>query len=109
MSRETKKITTPNGTEVVIKTWISAGEANTVKEQMLKGMKIDASTGKQSAEITGDFLLTQEKTLLGVLVVSVNEDTNEVVEKLLAGKNEDYQFVISELNKIYNGNLTPEK
>lgn len=109
MPRETKEIITPSGLKVLVKTWISAGEANIVKQEMLKTMKIDPSTGKQTSEITGDFLISQEKTLLGLLVVSVNGETETVVDKLLESRNEDYQFVISEVNKIYSGNLTPEK
>lgn len=109
MQRETKEVVTPSGSKIVIKTWISAREANTIKEEMLKGVKIDPTTGAQSSEISGDFVLTQEKTLIGLLVVSVDGDTNAFLEKLLDMRNEDYQFVIAEVNKIYSGNLTPGK
>lgn len=108
MQRETKEIVTPGGVKIVLKTWISGREANIVKEAMLKGMKVDPATGK-TTEVSGDFVIEQEKILLGQLVVSVDGDTNATVEKLLDLHNTEYQFVIAEVNKINAVNLTPEK
>lgn len=109
MQRETKEITTPSGSKVVIKSWISAREANAVKQPMLKAMKVDPNTGTTSSSIDGDFLIEQEKTLIGILVVSVDGDTSTQLEKLLDMRNDDYQFVITEVNKIYTSNLTQTK
>lgn len=108
MERETKKFTTPSGKEVVVKSYITGGEANQVKEGMLKEMKMDVSGENQNTEISGAFLLEQEKKLLGILVVSI--DGKAVTsEELLNLRNEDYQFIVKEANAIYSGNLTPAK
>lgn len=109
MNRETKEITTPSGVKVIIKTWISAREANAVKEEMLKAMKVDPATGNQTTSLSAEFLIQQEKKLIETLVVSVDGDTNAYIEKLLDMRNEDYQAVVSELNKIHLGNFIPAK
>lgn len=110
MQRETKEIITPGGVKVIIKTWISAREANIVKQPMLQAMKVDVGTGSTSSTINGDFMIEQEKNLLKVLVVSVNGDDKDPVDNLLDNyPNADYQAVIAEVNKIYSANLTQTK
>lgn len=109
MERETKSFTTPGGHVILIKTYLTGREANSIKEDLFKNMKLDQKGDVKETEITGDFILKQEMKLISTLVVSVNGDTNAYVEKLLDLKNEDYQSVIKEVNLIYNGNLTVTK
>lgn len=110
MERETKEISTPSGAKVVVKTYLTGREANAVKEVMYKLMKLDISSGEAAAkEITGEFMLNQEYKLLETLIVSIGGSKEGIMENLLDMRNEDYQAVITEVNKIYQGNLAQAK
>lgn len=113
MERETKKITTPSGREIDIKTYLTGREANQIKQVMLGEMTMDVETGTPSAEISGAFMIDQEKKLIEILVVSIDGDRGDkpgaITEKILDLRNEDYQFIIKAVNEIYSANLTQAK
>lgn len=108
MEREKKSFNTPSGKEVIVRTYITGREANTIKAEMLKNMKLDLA-GNRSGEVSGDVLIEQEKKLLNILVISIDGKTENVIEMILDLPNSDYQSIIKELNEIYTGNLTPAK
>lgn len=109
MQRETKTFVTPSGKEVVIKTYLTGREANSVKEALLKEMKMDASTGQSTNEVTGVFMIEQEKKLIQAMIVSLEGKTENLLDLVLDLKNEDYSAIVKEINSTYNTNLTPVK
>ncbi len=109
MQRETKSFATPSGIEIVLKTYLTAREANSIKDEMYKMMKIDPQTGGSKSEITGEFLLEQERKALALLVVSINGNSENILETLLDMRNSDYQSIVKEMNSIQAENLTPVK
>lgn len=111
MDRETREFTTPSGKKVVVKTYLTGRESNSVKEGMFKHMKLDVSGAGEPvvSEIPGTLVIEQERTLLSLIVVSLDGKTDGLVEAILDLRNEDYQAIVAEVNKIYQGNLTPAK
>src|SRR5689334_16399716 len=109
MQRETKTITTPSGLIVEIYSYLTAREANEIKESMYKAMKIDMATGTPIVtDLTGEFMIEQEKKLMRILVKSVaGYEGDKPSEALLDMRDSDYQAVLSEVNNIHKGNLTP--
>lgn len=113
MEREIKIFTTPRGKKICIKTYLTGREANLVKEEMYKSMKIDVNGENEATTkfdgLSGSFILEQEKKLIGVLVVSIDGKTENILDSILDLHNDDYQAVVSEVNLIHNSNLTPAK
>jgi hypothetical protein len=104
MDRETKEFTTPAGNKVVLRTYLTGKESNELKAIMYADLKIDAtdaSSGKVAlADIPAGFMISQEKKLMGFLVVSVNGETNAPVEKLEDLPEAEYNAVLVEVQKI---------
>ena len=108
--RETKEVLLPSGVMVEIYTYLTAREANSVKEAMYKVMKIDIATGQPvGSELTADFMLEQERKLIGALVKRIAGSSERILENALDLRNDDYQVIVKEVNAIYNSNLTPAK
>lgn len=109
--RATKTITTSSGIEVTVKTYINAREAHIVKEAIYSKMKVDVSGGEIStkSDLSGSFLIEQEKEILKLIVVSLAGSAENIIERLLDLPNGDYQEILKAVNEIYSGNLTPAK
>lgn len=71
-------------------------------------MKIDVEAGKPK-EITGTVVGTAEKKLLELTVVSFDGSPDSIIERLLDGTSNDYDFVVEEANKVSSGNFTQAK
>ncbi len=110
MQRETSTFETPGKIKVVFKTYLTAREANSIKEDMLKVMKVDINSGATvSSEIDGSFLLAQEKKILSVLIVSLDGKTENIAEDIQDLKNDEYQAIVVEANRIYQSGFKSEK
>ena len=111
---ETKKIITPAGHELVIKTSLNARERNGLRNILLKNTKMSfGADGKQQDNgmvLDGTILEETEKKLIEVIVVQYKEitSTDAILNTLLEGTPDEYDFVVSEVGKI-NENLTTAK
>jgi hypothetical protein len=108
MERETKKIKTPSGKEVELKTYLTARERNELRNIFLKGMTVEPSTA-QIKEISGELIEEAEKKLIEIVVVSFDNSAENIIGRILDGTPEDYDFIVSEANKISTGNFTKAK
>jgi hypothetical protein len=110
--RETKTFVTPGGRTVVLNAYLTGREANEIKNAMFGALKMnmeDAQSGKVNvSDVPGTFLAEQERKALGFLVVSVDGDPSDPVEKLLDLPSAEYEAVVAEANKIQNP-TTPER
>lgn len=112
--RETKKITTPSGREVEIKTYLTARERNAIRAVFFAGMKIDptktdASDQPALTEISGELFDKSRDKLIEIMVVSVDGATDGAYNKILDGSPEDYDFIAQEADLASKGNLTATK
>ena len=115
MQRETRKITLPSNIEVEVYTYLTAGEANSIKSLMMQAMKIDIADLKSSndgvplkGQIDGTILMQQEKLLVKSLVIKIGNQaaTDEVISML---RDTDYVSLVETLNNIKTGNLAVPK
>lgn len=112
MKRETRTFETPGGRTVVIKTYLTAREANSIKEEMLKQMKLDVSgDSTMKGDISGAFVLEQEKRLLSILVESIGGYEGTSILDYIQDEipYEEYQAIVAEVNKISLGNFNLAK
>jgi hypothetical protein len=108
--RETKKITTPSGKEVEIKTYLTARERNELRSLYLKNAQVDVSNGEQSVKgFTGAIVEEAEKKLIELMIVNYDGNAENISERLLDGTPEDYDFIVSELDKATKGGFQTAK
>jgi hypothetical protein len=102
--RETKSFVTPGNHTVVLRTYLTGKEAAALKAIMFADLKINASdavTGKVGiADLPATFLVSQENKVLEYLVVSVDGETANAIEKLGDLPEADYNAVLAEVQKI---------
>ena len=102
MERPTKVLETPiDKHKIEIKTWASGGEMEQIQEVWLEGMEMQVGEDVKPT-LKGSQLTKANHRLIETLVVKFDDSTDGIVEKVLDMKNEDYQFVIGELNEITN-------
>lgn len=108
MERETKKLKTPGGKEVELKTYLTARERNELRAVFLNGIAIEPSS-TQIKEISGAVVDEAERKLIELAVVSYDGNRENILERLLDSTPEEYDFVVAEANKINTGNFQKAK
>ena len=115
MERETIKLKTPQGKELVIKSYMTAKERNEIKRTFLEGVKIDPNQTTQEAEairmkeLDASIMLQAERKTIEQLVISYDSKAEKILERLDESRPEEYDFVVSELNKVTKGNFPQAK
>ncbi len=115
MERETIKITTPEGKELVIKTYMNAKERNAIKSAFLEGIKIDPNNiakkenGEILQECDASIMLRAEKRMFEQLIVSYAGSSENMGDRIEQASPKEYDFVVDELNKISTGNFEKAK
>ena len=110
MERETKEINTPGGHKAIIKTYLTARESNEIKEVFNKAISMHLENGQiVSDAIPATVLGEQEKKILALLLVSLDGDANNIYDRLLDFRQEDYDFLVQEVNKVQKGNFQTAK
>lgn len=99
--RETKKIITPVGQqEIVVRTYITGREKRALANVYLQG-KVDFSIEENKLK-DFDFTLADKVQDLAwqTVIVSIDGRTDDIVNRILDMRGQDYDFVVSEVNKI---------
>jgi hypothetical protein len=105
MERETKTIETPvDKHSVVIKLWVTGEEKRKIRSPFMEAMKISTNGESELSKLSSDDLLNRvENLLIETIIVSVDGKTIDIVKEVLEMKGDDYDFVLSEINKINIG------
>jgi hypothetical protein len=107
MERETKIIKTPSGKEVILKSYLTAGERDELMSIILNEMKFNAETNEPVIkEIPGHLYLPFKKKLLELLVVSYDGNSENILGRLSEILSEEYDFIVKEADKISRGNFS---
>jgi len=102
MERPTKVLETPvDKHKIEIKSWVSGGENEQIQEVWLMDMEMQVGE-EVKPKIKGSQLTKANHKLIELLVVKFDDSVDGILEKILDMKNEDYQFLVSELNEITN-------
>jgi hypothetical protein len=104
--RETREFTTPGGHIAVLKTYVTGREANELKSVLYGALKMsmgDAQSGNvQVGEVSGGFLLDQERKAMSLVLVSFDGTAENALERLLDLPQAEYDAVKAEVDKITN-------
>jgi len=105
MDRETTTIKTPSGASIKIKTYITGRESEQIQDILYKSMNLSAIANESNREANlnlnnGSFITEQTHKTIELMVVSVDDKTDKILDTILDMKQKDYLFVISEIEKI---------
>ena len=98
MNRETKNIETPiDKHKIVLKSWISGREKRELRDILLTGMKM----GKDGNVITDPQTTSKtEDKAIELLIVSIDGDDKDILNKVLDMKSADFDFLMKEIDNI---------
>lgn len=110
MERETRKIKTLSGKEVELKSYLTARERNELRNIYLSNMKVGIEEEVPVLkEIPGSMVEQAERKLIELVVVSYDGSQENILERILDGSPEEYDFVVADANKIGKGNFPKAK
>ncbi len=110
--RETHEIVTPlKGHKVVLKSWITGRESQKIDNSMVKGFGVTADGKKKqlTPEIKEAAFSAQENAAIEAIVVSVDGANNNLLNRVLDMRKPDYEFVVDEVTKVYDGDIDEKK
>ena len=108
MERETKDITTPIGQQkVILKAWLTGRERRDIRSVILEEVKFeqnaDGSDVTPGYNISGSVLNKAQDKAFESVVVSVDGNTEKIVDTILDMRDEDFDFIVKEIDKITGG------
>lgn len=100
---EIKTITTPSGIQAELKPRLNAGERNKFRRVFLSDADFGLTSEKAvTPKITGEVLEKAEHTALELVVIKYNGATEKILERVLEGTPEDYDFLVKQATEIVN-------
>jgi hypothetical protein len=110
MDRETQKITTPGGKEVVMKIYLTARERNEARQVVFSKFKFNLEKGSAAtSDVSAAILDEGNYKLLEIAVVSYDGVADKPLEKILDCDASEYDFILAEAVKIKGGNFLAAK
>ncbi len=107
--RDTFEIVTPvKGHKVVLRSWITGRESQKIDSAMFKGVGTTGDGKRLQPKLSDTMLADQENKSIEVVVVSVDGKDNNLVDVVLNMRKADYDYVLSEVDRVVNGDV-PEK
>jgi hypothetical protein len=104
MERETKEIKIGENT-LVVKTYITGGEAREIEGVYLEGMQVSVDQDGKTIipSVSADLARKAQDKTIEILVVSINGKSENILDSILELRKEEFDKVILELNTISSG------
>lgn len=101
--RNTKKITLPTTKfEVEIYEYITGGEKRKINDLLMSSSVIDSGTQQLKGEIPMKLINEANDLALSILVKSIDNSIESIVERIKELPSLDYDFLLKEINSITN-------
>lgn len=103
MERETREITTPVGkSKVKIYSYMTGREKREITNVFLSAAKFSVGSDQQFKTDNVDATVTNKARdkAMELLVVSVGDSDENMIERILDMRSEDYDFISKEIDKI---------
>lgn len=113
MDRETKTIVTPSGINVMVNTYVTGRESEQIQDILYKSVNFSAMTTNSNKEAKvnldgGSFITEQTHKVIEIMVVSINDSKENILNTVLDMREVDYTFIVNEINKITKGEIDQE-
>jgi hypothetical protein len=93
--KDTQELTTPSGHRVIARTYLTGADKRANRRIILDM----SSDGKPTA----DAIDTAENSLISQVIVSIDDVSEDVVDKVLSLPGADYDFIIDTINEVAAG------
>lgn len=105
---QTTTLKTPSGKEFTVKMALTARERNELRGVFLHNVGFDVAQEKPKvADLTGELLEKAERKVIELAVTSFDDSTENILDRILDGTPEDYDYIVSQANAL--GNFKPAK
>jgi hypothetical protein len=104
--------TTPSGKEVIFKPYLTARGRNRIQNIFIKDKRIKMVDGKPQVDdltFSAEIGSRAAEELISSLVESFDGSEEKILDRILDGRPEDYDFIVEECNKIGMGNFQQPK
>ena len=100
--REEKVLETPvSKQKVIIKAWLTGREKREINSVLFAETSFSTEQLKNpDIAINSNLINKMQDKLLETVVISVDDKTDKVVETILDMRSQDFDFVISEIDKV---------
>jgi len=106
MERETKEITTPGGKKIVVKTYLTAGEVNSIMRDMFKNETLVAEQGKLPAQRFSALVgIERNFKLVLAAVVEVDGSKENLSQRLEDLPMTEYTAILNQVSGLAEGNF----
>lgn len=102
-TRETKKLTTPGGKELVLKTYITGRDNRDLQAVFLNKVSLKQTPEGQSMEgLKGSAAAEAEDLAVQLIVVSFDGSSDDLVNRILDLPNTETDFIKKAINEVTN-------
>lgn len=109
MEREYNELITPvSGQKVKVKAWLTGRERREIRSSLLDGVKFSPQVNGD-APVSSDYQINassidkMQDIALKTIVVAVDDSTENILDRILDMRDEDYEFIVKEVEKVTNG------
>jgi hypothetical protein len=108
---ESIEIKTPIESHILIlKKWLTGGDARNINSILLDDLEIAAGGNAQTeTKIKGEKLTRMIDKQIETVVMDLDGSSENILQRLLDMRSEDYNFVVEEVQKICNQQANSEK
>lgn len=108
---ETIEIRTPIDNHILnLKKWLTGGDTRNINAVLLDDLEIAAGNAVQTeAKIKGEKLTRMVDKQIETVVIDIDGSNENILERLLSMRSDDYNFVVQEVQKVCNNQAAIEK
>ena len=104
MERETQLITTPTGRSVELKTYITGREKRAIESVYYRDVEMTATGGEQTVKgFKAAAIEEAQNTAIATVVVSIDGSPDDILNRVLEMKLEDYEAVLAAIEEVTAG------
>lgn len=98
---DTKIIETPLGkSKIEIKEWLTGRDRRALRAVYLNKSEMKMGTKEPEFALSGSLIEEAENKAIEIVVVSIDGKKEDILNKLLNMRDEDYEFVMENINRI---------
>lgn len=110
VERDTHEIVTPiMGHKVVCYDWINGREKQRIDGAMFKSIETSGTGTDMKPKLSATMIAEQEDAAVEAVVISVDGNTENIVETVLDMRAKDYEFIVKHSQLVAEGGLDEKK
>ena len=106
LEREYKEIVTPiGGSKVRLKAWLTGRERRDVRNILFENVNLSSETMNEEGvkpkyEVNASIIQKMQDKAFESVIADIDGNTEDIVNRVLNMHEKDYDFIVSEINKV---------